>query len=292
MRILILGGDGMLGHQLVRSLSSSHEVKATVRQDLSAYPAHVDLLKPNATYSGVDVRRLETLIEPLAEFRPAAVVNAVGIVKQREDAKQALPSLQVNALFPHELALLARAVGARVVHISTDCVFSGRRGGYTEQDPPDAEDLYGRTKLLGELEEAHCLTIRTSMIGLELARKTSLVEWFLAQRSPVRGFRRAIFSGLTTTELGRVIERLLTRHRDLSGIWHVAAEPISKYALLKTLAGKLRRDEPLIEPDDGFVCDRSLSPAAFERATGYKAPGWDAMLGELAGQISERSGGR
>lgn len=287
MRLLILGGDGMLGHQLLRSLSGEHEVRVTLRREEGAYHGHGLFTAANAFF-GVDVRDHDRLVEVLARFRPQAVVNAAGVVKQRPEAKDALASIEINALFPHRLARLCAATGARLVHLSTDCVFSGRKGRYRETDPPDPEDLYGRTKLLGELPEAPALTLRTSIIGLEIGRRQGLVEWFLASRSTVKGFRRAIYSGLTTKELARVIGGLLVRHPDLAGLFHVASAPIDKYSLLSQLAHALGGDVASIEPDDEIVCDRSLSAEAFRTATGYAAPSWDEMLGELAAAIRER----
>jgi dTDP-4-dehydrorhamnose reductase len=289
MRVLILGGDGMLGHELVRTLGERHEVRATFRANPSPRPDAAPL-SPQARYTGVDVRQPDSVLAALADFRPEAVVNAVGLVKQRPEAKEAVATLQVNAVFPHQLALMCRAARARLIHLSTDCVFSGRKGHYTEDDPPDAEDLYGRSKLLGEIrDQEHVLTLRTSMIGLEVARKTSLVEWFLAQPGAVRGFTGAIFSGLTTFELGRLIERLLQRHGELHGLWHVAAAPISKYELLRQLAVALGRTEVRVEPSDELVCDRSLNGEAFQRRTGYEAPPWEAMLRELAAEVRRRA---
>jgi dTDP-4-dehydrorhamnose reductase len=290
VRVLVLGGDGMLGHQLVRTLRPRHEVRATVRGSAPVRP-DAALFPAETTYPGVDVRQPEAVLAALADFRPEAVVNAVGLVKQRAEAKDALPTLQVNAVFPHQLAVMCRAVRARLVHLSTDCVFSGRKGNYTEDDVADAEDLYGRSKLLGELREEPCLTLRTSMIGLELARKASLVEWFLAQPGAVRGFTGAIFSGLTTLELARLIDRLLERHPDLHGLWHVAAAPISKHDLLTQLAAALGRTQVRVEPSAELACDRSLDGTAFRQRTGYQAPPWSAMLAELATEVRRRAAG-
>jgi len=168
-------------------------------------------------------------------------------------------------------------------------VFAGTRGGYREDDTADANDLYGRTKYLGELHDGHCVTLRSSIIGLELARKTGLVEWFLAQTGSIRGFRRAIYSGLTTAEMARVVERILLHHADISGVWQVASRPISKYDLLSGLASRLERGDMRVEPDDEFACDRSLDGGRFHDATGYQAPAWDDMLDELANEIKDRS---
>jgi dTDP-4-dehydrorhamnose reductase len=289
VRVLILGGDGMLGHQLLRSLSGVHEVRVTLRREKGddLPPGLSDLGNP---FFGVDVREREPLLDVFGRFRPEAVVNAAGLVKQRPEAKDPLSAIEINALLPHRLARLCALSGARLIHVSTDCVFSGRTGSYREEDPPDPQDLYGRTKWLGEPHEAPALTLRTSIIGLEIARKQGLVEWFLASRGTIKGFRRVVYSGLTTHEMGRVIARLLVRHPMLSGLFHVASTPIDKYALLCRLARALDRQDVQVEPDDTLQCDRSLCAEAFRAATGYVAPSWDEMLRELAAAIRQRKG--
>jgi len=286
VRILILGGDGMLGHQLRRSLGGKHDVHVTVRRPLAAYRG-LDL-PAEGVIDQVDALEWHRLEQAVETTRPDAVVNCIGLIKQRPDASSPVASIRINSLLPHLLCDVCRQVGARLIHFSTDCVFSGRRGGYRETDVPDPVDLYGRTKLVGEVEQAPGLTLRMSIVGLQLAGRTSLVEWFLAQRGTIRGYRRAIYTGLTTLELARLVERVLERHRDLSGIWHVASAPISKYDLLVRLAGRLDRRDVEIVPDDDFVCDRSLRSDAFAAATGYQTPGWDEMLTELAQEIRER----
>ena len=287
MRILILGGDGMLGHRLLKHLWENHEVGVTLRLGPSGYERY-GLFDEGNSYYGVEVLDRDKLEQVVADFRPEAVVNAVGIVKQRGTAKEAIPSLEINSLLPHRLALLCRVAGARLVHVSTDCVFSGRRGNYAEEDLPDAEDLYGRTKLLGEVSEPGSITLRTSIIGLELSRKTGLIEWFLAQKGEIRGFRRAIYTGVTTAELSRVIEHILIEHPDLHGVWQVASEPINKHDLLVRFSEILGREDVRIVPDDAVKIDRSLSGVAFGRATGYSAPGWSEMLQELGTEVRER----
>jgi len=288
MRVLVLGGDGMLGHEMLRQLRPSHDVAVTLRQSADAY-AGMPELADATRFHGVDVRRPDAVPEVLAAFRPEAVVNAVGLVKQRPDGQSPLPALEVNAVFPHRLALLCRAAEARLVHLGTDCVFSGRRGHYTEADEPDAHDVYGLTKLLGEVDDGTALTLRTSIIGLELKGGTSLVEWFLAQQGQVRGFTGAIYTGVTTMELSRLIDRLLSKEPELTGRWHVASTPISKHDLLRDLARLLHRSDVEVVPDDSFACDRSLDASALREAVGYVAPTWDQMLAELAERIQHRN---
>ena len=283
MRILILGGDGMLGHQLLKTLAPRHEVRVTLRQDLAAYASY-DLFNEDVAYAGIDVRSMERLAEVLADFRPQAVINAVGIVKQRPTAKESIPSLEINSLLPHRLCVLCKAAGARLVHLSTDCIFSGRKGSYLETDASDAEDLYGKTKFLGEVHDDHCLTLRTSIIGRELARKKSLLEWFLAQTGPVKGFTRAIYTGFTTLEMSRIIEKMLVEHPEASGVYHVSSDPINKYELLLLFRDKLgHRIE--IFPDNNFVCDRSLNSTRFRQEFNYNPPTWEAMIAELNDQV-------
>lgn len=284
MRCLILGGDGMLGHQLLKSWRTRHDVRVTLRGPLASYAGY-GLFTPENAFDNIDVRHLDRLQEVLNHLRPQAVVNAVGIIKQQPAAKDVLPSLEINAVFPHRLRLLCQEVGARLIHVSTDCVFNGRRGGYTEADHADAEDVYGLTKYLGEVSEFPAITIRSSIIGLELSRRKSLIEWFLAQSGQIKGYTRAVYSGLTTCEMARVMERVLLDHAHLAGVWQVASRPISKFDLLSKLAVLLGRHDLKIVPEDSFFCDRSLCGAAFSRQTGYQAPAWDDMLAELAHQI-------
>ena len=284
MRILILGGDGMLGHQLFKHLSKEHEVKVTLRQDLSVYEKF-NLFFPENTFDGIDVRLTDQLIEVFGEFQPQAIVNAVGIIKQRLTSRESIPSLEINSLFPHRLAILCKAIGARMIHLSTDCVFSGTKGNYREEDPSDAVDLYGKSKYLGELNEQHCITFRTSMIGRELLHKKSLLEWFLSQRGSIKGFKKAMFSGFTTQELSRVIEMILKQNPTASGIYHVSSDPISKYDLLSLINKRLQLPIKII-PDESFVCDRSLDSSRFRQEFNYNPPPWEKMVEELCEGIS------
>jgi dTDP-4-dehydrorhamnose reductase len=284
VRILILGGAGMLGHRLFADLRRDHEVKITLRQDLGAYREYA-LFNPETSYRGVDLHDLDRLLEITRDYRPEVMINAVGIIKQLSVASQSIPSLELNSLLPHRLALIAANVGARLVHFSTDCVFSGRKGNYTEQDTPDAEDLYGRTKLLGEVSEPHCITLRTSFIGHELGRNASLADWFLAQRGTVRGFRHAIFSGFTTIEASRIVRMLVEKHPEAHGVWHVSSAPIDKYSLLGLIKKYYAVDTEIV-PEDDFRIDRSLDSTRFRNAFGYQPPSWESMVAEMSQQRS------
>ena len=290
MRILILGGNGMLGHELLRSFSGAHDIRVTLRGKLDEYSV-ANLFTVENSISGVDVCSMGRLEKIINEFSPEAVINAVGIIKQRDEASSFIPSIEINALFPHKLAVACDQVGARLIHMSTDCVFSGDKGHYTESEFADARDLYGRTKYLGEVGYGHCVTLRTSIIGLELQHNKSLIEWFIAQTGEIRGYRKAVYSGLTTMEMARVIERILLECPDLHGVYHVASTPISKFDLLSELASQLGKKDIKIIPDDEFVCDRSLDAGRFRKETGYEAPAWKSMLAELADRIKSREKG-
>jgi dTDP-4-dehydrorhamnose reductase len=280
MRVLILGAAGMLGHKLCQEFRSRFDTWATVRSGARALGDR-GILDAGRLLSGVEATDFDGVVRAAAAVRPEAVVNCIGIIKQLHEAKDPIPSITVNALFPHRLAQLCRACGARLVHISTDCVFSGRKGGYAEDDPSDAEDLYGRTKFLGEVAGPGCLTLRTSIIGRELATRNGLIEWFLSNRGGrVKGFRRAVYTGLTTRAMARIIADLLESHPGLEGLYQVASEPITKYDLLK-LVNDAYTAGVGIEPDEQFACDRSLDGSRFREATGFRPPAWPEMIEDM-----------
>lgn len=280
-RVLILGGAGMLGHKLAQHFRDRFETFVTTRASRSSYE-RFDLAPPERLLTGVDANDFDSVVRAVAAARPDVVVNAVGIIKQQPAARDPIVSLSVNSLFPHRLAALCSAAGARLVHVSTDCVFSGRRGGYREADAPDAEDLYGRSKLLGEVDAPGALTLRTSIIGRELQSAYGLVEWFLSQAGGrVQGYTRAVFSGLPTLALARLVAEVIERHPDLHGLYHVSADPIDKCSLLRLL-----RDaygvEVEIEPSDGVEIDRSLDSSRFRSLTGYSPRPWPELVAEMA----------
>lgn len=276
MKVLILGGSGMLGHKLWQTFATRFDTYTTFR---NRPPQYLELLKLDASraISGVSADNFESVDRVLAHLKPEVVVNCIGIVKQDAAGKDPIPSITINSLFPHRLAKAARDSGFRLIHLSTDCVFSGQTGGYSESAVPDAGDLYGRSKLLGEVTNEGCITIRTSMIGRELRGAHGLLEWFLAQKKSVRGFKRAIFSGFTTPALADVIAKIIAGQPDLTGTWHVAADPISKFDLL-TLVKQTYGLAIEIELDESFHCDRSLDDHRFRDATGMQRPSWQEMI--------------
>ncbi|MFV9649128.1 MULTISPECIES: SDR family oxidoreductase [unclassified Pseudomonas] len=278
MKILVLGVTGMLGNAVFRVFSgdAEHDTWGTVRSNTALRnfsPQHQSHL-----LTGVDVLDQDALVAVLAKVRPDVVINCVGLIKQLADAKDPLTALPINAMLPHRLARLCALSNARLIHISTDCVFSGGKGGYLESDISDAEDLYGKSKYIGELHDLpHAITLRTSIIGHELNSNHSLLDWFLSQEGTTRGFSRAIFSGLPTAELARVMKDFVLPHPELNGLYHVSADPIAKLDLLTLIASQYGKSIE-IRPDAALVIDRSLNSERFTQATGYKAPTWPQLI--------------
>ena len=270
----------MLGHKLWQIFSRRFDTYVTLRRNFGAYKSY-GLFDPNRSLDHVSAEKFESVVRAIDAVRPEVVVNCIGIVKQSEAAKDPLLSIEVNALFPHRLAQVCQEKGIRLIHMSTDCVFSGRKGNYGEDDLSDAEDLYGRTKFLGEVGYKNCLTIRTSMIGRELETSHGLIEWFLGQEGKtISGYSRAIFSVFTTNALAEIIATIIDRQTQLHGLWHVASAPISKYDLL-SLVREVYGLNIRIEPDEAVICDRSLNAERFRQATGFVAPPWYDMIEQM-----------
>jgi dTDP-4-dehydrorhamnose reductase len=276
-KVLVIGASGMLGNAVLRLFAEDDTLDVTGSARSAGFLARLpESLRPRIVI-GVDVDNADSLARLFATARPDVVINCVGLVKQLAEADDPLAAIPINALLPHRLARLCDVAGARLVHVSTDCVFSGRTGGYTEADAPDATDLYGRSKLMGEVDYPHAITLRTSIIGHELGSAHGLVGWFLAQEGSVKGFTRAIFSGLPTVELARVIRDHVLPHPELHGLYHVSAAPIAKFDLLNLVARAYDRSTQ-IAPDDRLVIDRSLDSSRFRAATGYAPPDWTELI--------------
>lgn len=261
---LILGAGGMLGSQLLKSLGQHAQ-----------------------GVSGHDIRNWPAFEAVLEKSQATTIINAIGWVKQRDTVGDPTDLIEINALFPHRLAKHCLLHGRRLIHFSTDCVFSGLTGNYSETDRPDPIDLYGQSKWLGEVTGRNIFTLRTSFIGLERQRKTSLIEWFLAQTQPILGYSQAIYSGFTTLEMARIVERIVAAPDESAGLYHVASSPISKHDLLVLLRNALG-SELSISPYNDFSCNRSLDGDKFNRTFRYEPASWPAMIQELAIQIKSR----
>ncbi len=277
MRILIFGASGMLGNAVFRFLNELdlYKVFATVRS-LGAKKLFYERFA-DRIIEGVDVTNNDSLIRVMTSIKPDIVINCVGLIKQIIDETDPLPTIEINAILPHRLSMLCQITNSRLIHISTDCVFSGKQGNYFESDESDATDLYGKTKFIGEVSGENIITLRTSIIGHELSSRRALVAWFLSQEGKVKGYTRAIFSGVPTVEFARIIRDFVLIRPDLSGLYHVSAAPISKFDLLHQIASTYEKDIE-IEPDDSVEIDRSLNSSLFKEATGYSAPPWPELI--------------
>ncbi len=290
MKIAVLGVTGMLGHTVFRRLSelSQFSVFGTARAStaIRLFPNYLG----KKIIPRIDAEQADFLVGALRDIRPDVVINCIGLVKQLPAAQDPLNAISINSILPHRLARLCDLLGARLLHVSTDGVFSGRRGHYSENDSPDADDLYGRSKLLGELDYPNTITLRTSLVGPELSSSHGLIEWLMNQRGQIKGFANAIFSGLTTDEFAQVIASYVIPHKELSGVYHVGGDRISKYDLLQIV--RQTYNLPVsIERDTTLVLDRSLDCSRFQSATGYSPPSWPKMILRMheAGVLSQGS---
>jgi len=280
MKVLVLGASGMLGNAMVRVLekNSALEVYGSIRSKMGkiVFPGPLS----SRITSGIDVENASILFEFLQHIHPEVVINCIGLVKQLKEVNDPIHAISINSLLPYLLARECANIGARLIHFSTDCVFSGKTGNYSERDEPDAQDLYGRSKLLGEVDYPHAVTLRTSIIGHELASKHGLIEWFLSQEGKVKGYTRAMFSGLPTCELARVINEFVLPSLELRGVYHVGGAPISKYDLLTLVDGIYDKGLEII-PDDHIKLDRSLDSTRFSELTGYVSPEWTELVTKM-----------
>jgi len=280
MKILIVGASGMLGNALYRLFSSytDMQVFGTLRSEgskkLFEERLHTNLI------CGIDVENMDELMRTIDEVKPSMVINCIGLVKQLSEANDPLAAIPINSLLPHRMARLCSLSGARFIHLSTDCVFSGSKGFYGENDQADAKDLYGMSKYLGEVSSHGALTLRTSIIGHELQGNKSLVNWFLSQNSPIKGYRQAFFSGLPTVEIGKIIKDYIFSNPEIKGLYHLSSDPINKYDLLKLVSEEYKKSIEII-PDDTFKIDRSLDSTRFRLDTGYRPKSWRQLVSEM-----------
>lgn len=281
MKILVFGSSGMLGHKLIQVLSAHAEVWGTLHRSIGKFREY-GILDEARCITNVDAAEPAGIRSAVEAVRPDVVLNAIGVVKQLPTSKDVVRTLTINAIFPHRLAGLAEEFDFRLITVSTDCVFDGARGNYSESDIPNATDLYGKSKNLGEVDSERALTLRTSIIGREIGSAHSLVEWFLSNKgSKVKGFRRAIYSGFPTIVLANIITSLIFERADLKGLYHVSSDPINKYELLLLLKRFYGVDVE-IEPDDEFRIDRSLDSGRFRKETGLEPAAWPEMVEQMA----------
>ncbi len=277
MKVLVLGASGMLGNAVLRIMHENYDwsVYGTVRS--SHVPSVFSETQKKQIITGFDVQDHDALTKLFTKIRPDVVINCIGLIKQLADADDPLVTLPINSMLPHRLASLCELIGARFIHVSTDCVFAGTKGNYRETDISDATDLYGKSKFIGEVSYPHAITLRTSIIGHELNSANGLIGWFLSQQDACKGYTKAIFSGFPTVVLAKIMRDIVIPDQRLNGVYHVAAQPIAKFDLLRLVAEIYGKAIDIV-PDDKLVIDRSLNAEKFNKVTGYAPPGWRELI--------------
>ncbi len=285
MKVLILGGNGMLGHKLIQVFRNKFEVWSTLRKKVSDF-SDLNIFDKNNTFENIDAQDFEAVSSVIKELKPNIVINAVGVIKQKSDSKDVIKTLEINSIFPHKVAQVTQSIGAKFITFSTDCVFDGNDGNYTENDISNATDLYGRSKYLGEVSEENCLTLRTSIIGREIQTSNSLIEWFLGNKGEkVFGFTNAIYTGFPTIVISEILADIIEKHQTLQGIYHLSSDPINKYDLLNLVKSKLDLDIE-IEPCSDFHIDRSLNSKKIRDEINFVPQTWNEMIESMLSETA------
>ena len=281
--VLILGASGMLGHMLVRVFSPHHRVIGTTSSQYNSGSLLAKLLDRDSWIGGIDVRSLNRVDELVREIQPDVVINCVGVIKQKMESSNITDAITINSLFPHHLASLCESQNCRLIHFSTDCVFDGAPGIKKVSDTPNATDIYGTTKRLGEVDYGDPITIRSSIVGAQIVGNESLFQWAISQKGKsIKGFTGALYSGLTTMTMSKVILEIVDNFPQLSGIQQIASEAITKHDLLRKLNAALGLNLDICA-DNTIIYDRTLDGSEFVEQTGVRIPTWDEMIIEFAG---------
>lgn len=280
--MLILGASGMIGHRMWATLGERHEAIGVLRRHELGALSMIPGIATKKTFFGVEFQDLSRLTKIVSDTKPDIVLNCVGIVKQLKDSSDHMKSIALNALFPHQLAKVCADNNARMIQFSSDCVFDGLKGNYTETDFPNAQDLYGRSKAMGEVDYlTNVVTMRTSSIGREVFPHGGLVEWFLSnEEKKITGYKQAIYSGFPTQRLGSIISDYIIPNKELSGVIHVAGTPIDKFSLLSMIKDHFKLNIDLLVNEQVKV-ERGLNFDNFSKLTGFKSPSWKEMMKDL-----------
>lgn len=283
MKIVILGATGLIGHKLLQTVNESeHDAYGIIHGSKMTF-ANIDFLQSDSIVESVDVLEFDKLHGILHYIQPNVVLNCVGITKRKEDINDPIQAVSVNSLFPHRLANLASEMNFRVIHFSTDCVFNGDIGNYLEESVTTGVDTYGKTKALGEIRYPHTLTIRSSFIGRELAGRTEHLEWLISQNGrTIKGFTHAMYSGVSTIYISRVVLDIIENHPELSGLYQLATpDHISKYDLLCLARDTFHLDIEIV-PESDYKIKPTLDGSKLKNAIGLVVPDWQEMMSELA----------
>ena len=283
MRIIILGSNGLLGNTIIRYFfeNFNYETYGFCRDSSKLGFLNKNDFKRIKIVK--DIFNTEDLKKKIEKIKPDVIINSIGITNKikNQNSNFIQKIIHVNSLFPHQLQQLCLQLDIRLIHLSSDCVFSGDKGFYSEQDNPDPIDIYGKSKLLGELDYENTITIRKSVIGHEISSKNGLLEWFLKQEGEVKGYKKAIFSGITVLELAKVIDMHIIPNQNLRGVYHVSGQSISKYNLLKIIASEYKKVIKIV-PNEEVKIDRSLNSIKFNKITGYQSEAWPKLIKSMA----------
>lgn len=291
MKVLIIGATGMLGNSLFSNLSDNFEldVYGTVRniEGKEAFFTNTS----DKLFKGVEVNNIASVEEVIANLKPNVVINCIGLIKQHGISKQHVDAISINSLLPHQIARICDRYNAKFIHFSTDCIFSGEKGNYLESDMPDAQDLYGKSKCLGEVDYAPHLTLRTSIIGHELTSSVSLVDWFLSQNGMTKGFSKAVFSGLPTCVIAKILAKnilpIISSTNELTGLYHLSVEPIDKYSLLQLVASIYSKDIEIVASTE-LTIDRSLNSDRLRKVMNLQVPSWESLITDMYTDYKKR----
>lgn len=281
MKVLIFGVTGMLGHQMFKYFCENTclEVFGVVRSPFDRQ------LFPNYTSYNIpildDIYSSDKISKLLFEYNPDVVINCIGAVKQAEHLKP-IDFIKVNSVFPHLLNGLTSIRNIRIIHFSTDCVFGEGPGTFTENDTPICKDIYGRSKLLGEITNCDLsMTIRTSIVGRELKNKYGLLEWFLNSGNVVRGYTNSYFTGLSTIRVSEVVGDIILSNKIYSGLYHLAAEKISKFELLLLFNDHFNLEKNIVPYALEGKIDRSLDGTKLANKINLPKISWKQMVKKL-----------
>lgn len=282
MRILILGGNGMIGHKMYQIISKKYDdTWVTLRNGLNTYK-YGFIYNRNRVIDNIDLSNFVRIEVELNHLMPDVIINASGITIRRGVNAILSNSIITNSALPHFLNEWVVKHNKRLIHFSTDCVFSGRKGDYFENDFKDAYDNYGLTKSLGEVNNsANAITLRGSMIGRELENKTELLEWFLLQSfNTITGYSKVIYSGITTIQMAKIVQTLIESFPYLSGVFNVSSVPISKFMLLTLFENEFKIGSEIIS-DDSIVSNKNLISNKLYSILNIPIPNWDDMINQL-----------
>lgn len=278
-KILVLGANGMLGYSIFKyfSLKSSYKTAGILRS--KQFLKYFNKNEIDNLFFLKDIRNFKSLEKYLINFQPNYVINCIGIIKQSKKLDDPISIIEINSILPHRLAVICKKINSKLIHFSTDCVFNGKKGNYIESDKPNADDIYGKSKFLGELNYSNNLTIRTSIIGHELVNNLSLLNWFLSQNEKVEGYSKAVFSGLPAVYIAEILEKFILES-SLSGLYHLSSEPIDKYTLLCMIAKTYNKKIEIINSNK-LVIDRSLNSARIKKELDLIIPSWNDLIKKM-----------